>query len=135
MAIHRRALLQGAAGLGLAAATFRPARAALPRVKIAVLADFSGIYTDMMGVPGVECARQAVIDFAPHAIESLRDQHQHRRLGFSDEEMERWLSEAGLQLEPAVDLPPTRSGGLTVKIWSASEPALHTATVTERSAA
>jgi branched-chain amino acid transport system substrate-binding protein len=64
MAIHRRALLQGAAGLGLAAA-IHPARAAMPSVKIAVLADFSGIYTDMMGPPGVECVRQAVVDFAP----------------------------------------------------------------------
>ena len=74
--------------------------------------------------------RLLVIDFAPHAIESLRDQHQHRRLGFSDDEMGRWLTEAGLDLEPAAALPPASPGGLTVKIWSASEPAL-----AERSAA
>jgi branched-chain amino acid transport system substrate-binding protein len=30
-----------------------------------VMADFSGIYNDMLGMRGVECARQAVIDFAP----------------------------------------------------------------------
>ena len=74
--------------------------------------------------------RLLVIDFAPHAIESLREQHQHRRLGFSDEEIGRWLGEAGLDLEPAVDLPSATAGGLTVKIWSASEPLL-----AERSAA
>ncbi len=63
--IPRRALLQSAAGLGLAAAMPRRAGAQPAAVKIGVLADFSGIYNDMLGMPGVECARQAVADFAP----------------------------------------------------------------------
>lgn len=63
--------------------------------------------------------RLLVVDFAPHALEQLRDQHRHRRLGFSDEEMGRWLDAAGLAWEPAATLPPASPGGLTVKIWSA----------------
>lgn len=59
-----------------------------------------------------------VVDFAPHAIEALRDQHQHRRLGFSDDEMTRWLAEAGLDSAAALALPPAQPGGLTVKIWT-----------------
>lgn len=61
-----------------------------------------------------------IVDFAPHKHEFLREQHQHRRLGFSDEEMARWLAEAGLPNVEVRDLPPTRADGLTVKIWAAS---------------
>jgi len=57
-----------------------------------------------------------IVDFAPHELEFLREQHQHRRLGFSDEEMHRWLAGAGLEpLEPQA-LAPARAGGLTVKV-------------------
>ena len=68
--------------------------------------------------------RLLVVDFAPHELEVLRETHQHRRLGFSDEEMGRWLAEAGLQARPALALPPTDGRGpdgrgLTVKIWAA----------------
>jgi ArsR family transcriptional regulator len=62
-----------------------------------------------------------VVDFAPHDLEFLREAHQHRRLGFSDDEMEHWLDQAGLDVSPAVTLPPQDRGGrgLTVKIWAA----------------
>ncbi len=40
--------------------------------------------------------RLVVVDFAPHGEESLRDQHAHRRLGFSRAELDGFLSEAGL---------------------------------------
>ncbi|MFN3228517.1 MAG: ArsR/SmtB family transcription factor [Asticcacaulis sp.] len=63
--------------------------------------------------------RLLLVDFAPHALEQLREQHQHRRLGFSDEEISRWLADAGLSLEQNVALPPSREPGLTVKIWAA----------------
>jgi len=63
--------------------------------------------------------RLIIVDFAPHTHEYLREQHQHRRLGFSDVEMERWLHEAGLSRVRAVALPPQRGEGLTVKIWAA----------------
>ena len=61
-----------------------------------------------------------IVDFAPHKHEFLREQHQHRRLGFSDEEMARWLTEGGLPQIVLHELPPTRADGLTVKIWAAA---------------
>lgn len=61
--------------------------------------------------------RLLIVDFAPHALEFLRAEHQHRRLGFSDEEMARWLDEAGLQSAEPLSLSPD-SEGLTVKIWT-----------------
>jgi ubiquinone/menaquinone biosynthesis C-methylase UbiE/DNA-binding transcriptional ArsR family regulator len=66
-----------------------------------------------------EGGRLLIVDFAPHQLEFLREQHQHRRLGFSDEEMERWIEAAGLGEVRAVDLPPASDPGLTVKIWTA----------------
>jgi ArsR family transcriptional regulator len=66
-----------------------------------------------------EGGRLIIVDFAPHSLEFLREQHQHRRLGFADPEMKRWLHEAGLSEVRADALPPARAGGLTVKIWTA----------------
>lgn len=63
--------------------------------------------------------RLLIVDFAPHGHEFLREAHQHRRLGFSDEEMDRWLAQAGLSGETPRALPPVSKDGLTVKIWSA----------------
>ncbi len=62
--------------------------------------------------------RLLIVDFAPHGLESLREAHRHRRLGFSDEEIARWLEQAGLQAADTVSLAPAAPGGLTVKIWS-----------------
>ncbi|MDO8801442.1 metalloregulator ArsR/SmtB family transcription factor [Phenylobacterium sp.] len=66
-----------------------------------------------------EDGRLIIVDFAPHSLEFLREQHQHRRLGFAEAEMERWLNEAGLTKVRAAALPPARGEGLTVKIWTA----------------
>jgi len=66
-----------------------------------------------------EGGRLLIVDFAPHALEFLREQHQHRRLGFSEPEMARWLGEAGLSNIRVTALPPARQEGLTVKIWVA----------------
>ena len=60
-----------------------------------------------------------IVDFAPHGLEFLREQHQHRRLGFSDAEMKRWLGEAGFPSVQVRALPPAQKEGLTVKIWTA----------------
>ncbi|MFI4936801.1 MAG: class I SAM-dependent methyltransferase, partial [Caulobacterales bacterium] len=62
--------------------------------------------------------RMIIVDFAPHDLEFLRAEHQHRRLGFFDEEMDRWLTGAGL-VPAAVTSLPAGEGGLTVKIWVA----------------
>lgn len=63
-----------------------------------------------------------IADFAPHGLEFLRDDDAHRRLGFSDREVEGWFAGAGLTLA-ATDLiaPPHSAGGekLTVKVWLA----------------
>jgi ArsR family transcriptional regulator len=65
--------------------------------------------------------RLLIVDFAPHELDHLREQHQHRRLGFADEEIARWIGEAGLDARQAVTLAPPveTSGRLTVKIWTA----------------
>jgi ubiquinone/menaquinone biosynthesis C-methylase UbiE len=68
--------------------------------------------------------RLMVIDLAPHALEYLRDEHAHVRLGFSHQAMSDWLRKAGLDVEQAVDLHPGLQGesGLTVTIWLARDP-------------
>ena len=63
--------------------------------------------------------RLVIVDFAPHALEILREQHQHRRLGFSAAEMKRWLAAAGLRQVELETLPPARAEGLTVCVWTA----------------
>jgi ArsR family transcriptional regulator len=72
--------------------------------------------------------RLLIVDFAPHTLEHLREEHQHRRLGFSDEEMRRWLGDAGLTPSAPIALPPD-TDGLTVVIWSAERVAEATARV------
>jgi len=67
--------------------------------------------------------RLLIVDFAPHRLEFLRELHQHRRLGFSDEEMRRWLTGAGLGSAALKSLPSATGEGLTVNIWSAVRPA------------
>lgn len=63
--------------------------------------------------------RLVIVDFAPHSLEVLREQHQHRRLGFAAAEMKRWLVSAGLRQVDLETLPPDRTGGLTVCVWTA----------------
>jgi len=57
-----------------------------------------------------------VVDFAPHALEFLREEHAHRRLGFADAEVAEWCRTAGLDPAPPRHLP---SDPLTVVIWTA----------------
>ena len=66
-----------------------------------------------------EEGRLLIIDFAPHGLEYLRQAHQHRRLGFADEEIARWMDAAALRLQPPLALPPEGEEGLTVKVWRA----------------
>lgn len=60
--------------------------------------------------------RIAVVDFAAHDREELRISHAHARLGFSDEQMLAFLSDAGFDPAPPQALP---GKPLTVKIWTA----------------
>lgn len=68
--------------------------------------------------------RLVVVDFAPHAEESLRNQHAHRRLGFGRGELDGFLAAAGLTAEPGLDVTPLDSEGgqLTVSIWVGRDP-------------
>jgi len=64
--------------------------------------------------------RLIVVDFAPHALEFLREQHAHRRLGFEHEQVAHWMSEAGLQpIEHRILPTPEDSGNtLNVSLWA-----------------
>lgn len=64
--------------------------------------------------------RLAIVDFAPHDLEELRQDHAHRRLGFSDGEIQGWLKAAGLVAEPPIHLA---GRPLTVGIWIGRRPA------------
>jgi ArsR family transcriptional regulator len=64
--------------------------------------------------------RLVVVDFAPHQQEFMRDEHAHRRLGFSDADMQGWFKAAGLKPATPVRLP---GDPLTVVLWAADRPA------------
>lgn len=64
--------------------------------------------------------RLIVIDFAPHSMTDLLEQHAHRWAGFADAEMDRLLSEAGLQPSAPIHL---EGAPLTVCLWQAARPA------------
>jgi len=57
-----------------------------------------------------------IVDFAPHELEFLRDEHAHRRLGFADGEVAEWCAAAGFDPAPPRYL---RGDPLTVVIWTA----------------
>nr|WP_281493791.1 metalloregulator ArsR/SmtB family transcription factor [Ancylobacter koreensis] len=66
--------------------------------------------------------RLLIVDFDPHDLEFLREQHAHRRLGFAPEIMESWLVQAGLVPQSHRLLAPKGEGGLTVSLWLARDP-------------
>jgi len=66
--------------------------------------------------------RLVIIDFAPHNLEFLREQHAHRRLGFADDEIIEWCAAAGVVGVRAATLAPKRREDLTVKIWAGEKP-------------
>lgn len=61
--------------------------------------------------------RIAIVDFAAHDREELRDRHAHARLGFSDAAVDDLLTEAGFTPAKPISLD---EGELTVKIWLAT---------------
>ena len=60
-----------------------------------------------------------VADFAPHDVESLREEHAHRRLGFPDAEVTGWMQATGLIAGPPVHLD---GDPLTVTVWHGEKP-------------
>lgn len=63
--------------------------------------------------------RVLIADFAPHELEFLRSDYAHRRLGFSDREVEGWFEAAHLKPQASESIAPKTGGELTVKIWLA----------------
>lgn len=63
--------------------------------------------------------RLLVIDFAPHELEFLREEHAHRRLGFAQETIAQWMKAAGLDFVSHRMLAPEgkTKEGLTVSLW------------------
>lgn len=57
-----------------------------------------------------------IVDFVPHDHEAFRTDYAHRRLGFSDANIIRWFSNAGLELEKT-DIVPSESGRPDVGLW------------------
>ncbi|TCD04820.1 metalloregulator ArsR/SmtB family transcription factor [Erythrobacteraceae bacterium CFH 75059] len=63
--------------------------------------------------------RVAVVDFASHQLDELRERHAHVRLGFADDQMAQMFTRAGLVMEETAAL---EGGRLVVKIWIAAKP-------------
>jgi ubiquinone/menaquinone biosynthesis C-methylase UbiE len=65
--------------------------------------------------------RMVIADFAPHELEFLRGELAHRRLGFSDREVQAWFHAAGLKPVATEAIAPGAAhpgaGKLTVKLW------------------
>ena len=63
--------------------------------------------------------RLVVVDFAPHDLEFLREEHAHRRLGFAEETVAQWMRAAGLEMVLHRSLAPKKDGKgkLTVSLW------------------
>jgi ubiquinone/menaquinone biosynthesis C-methylase UbiE/DNA-binding transcriptional ArsR family regulator len=68
--------------------------------------------------------RLLIIDFAPHDLEFLREEHAHRRLGFAEETVSQWMRAAGLEVTLHRALAPERDsrGKLTVSLWLGRDP-------------
>jgi ubiquinone/menaquinone biosynthesis C-methylase UbiE/DNA-binding transcriptional ArsR family regulator len=74
--------------------------------------------------------RILIADFAPHDLEFLRTEHAHRRLGFSDAEVQGWFKAAGLTPLAGQSLAPhSGTQTLTVMVWLAQTAAKRTRNV------
>jgi ArsR family transcriptional regulator len=68
-----------------------------------------------------------MVDSPPHALDFLRSDLAHRRLGYTDKVVQGWFEALNLKpLESAAIAPHTGGNGkLTVKIWAAATQARH----------
>jgi ubiquinone/menaquinone biosynthesis C-methylase UbiE len=67
--------------------------------------------------------RLLVVDFAPHELEFLREQHAHRRLGFSPETVAQWMAASGLEsvMHKSLSPEPGSDGKIAVSLWLARD--------------
>lgn len=63
--------------------------------------------------------RLIVVDFAAHSEEYLRNEYQHYRLGFTDDEISNYFEIAGISAEQ--NIPRLVGSPLTVKFWLAEK--------------
>lgn len=61
-----------------------------------------------------------VVDYAPHAKEEYRERYKHRRLGFSDDEIDIAMAAAGLVLDRTMSI--TTPDQPEVKLWLGRKP-------------
>jgi ubiquinone/menaquinone biosynthesis C-methylase UbiE/DNA-binding transcriptional ArsR family regulator len=65
-----------------------------------------------------------VVDFAPHELEFLREDHAHRRLGLEHGQVADWIASSGLKLAARRDMDQQsgeNTGKLTVSLWLAEK--------------
>ena len=82
--------------------------------------------------------RLLIVDFAPHDLDFLRENHAHERLGFAREHVNQWILDAGLNPHGGRDLAPAERTGtekLTVSIWLGERAPKPEATMLEPDAA
>jgi ubiquinone/menaquinone biosynthesis C-methylase UbiE/DNA-binding transcriptional ArsR family regulator len=67
--------------------------------------------------------RLLVVDFEPHELEFLREEHAHRRLGFAPDTVAQWMTAAGLDVTMQRSLPPESGseGKIAVSLWLARD--------------
>jgi ubiquinone/menaquinone biosynthesis C-methylase UbiE len=63
--------------------------------------------------------RLLIVDFGPHELEFLREEHAHRRLGFAPETVAQWMKAAGLDLvlHESLAPEPMSDGKIAVSLW------------------
>jgi len=73
--------------------------------------------------------RLMVIDFAPHDLEFLREEHAHHRLGFAPDTVSQWLAAAGLDVTLQKNIAPDAGsdGKIAVSLWLARDPRIQLA--------
>lgn len=78
-----------------------------------------------------------VVDFAPHDLEFLRNEHAHRRLGFAPETIAQWIAAAGLDMARQQTLAPEPGSDkkIAVSLWLARDPRLAIAGAAEKEVA
>ena len=78
---------------------------------------------DRVLMPG---GKLVIVDFAPHALEFLRTEHGHRRLGIREDALSEWSQATSLRPTSVrrFDPPSSEKDGLSVQIWTAEKPPL-----------
>lgn len=66
-----------------------------------------------------------IVDFGRHDVETLRNSHAHRHLGFDSRQIEAMTTRAGLEVDAVDDFLPTPSTAIATHLWRAVAPVMH----------